>query len=180
MNYRTQQLTNGLCKQLLSDKKNLTGIQIGNFFGDSTLSFINTNAFDKLYCIDPYIPNFDPDDQSTGNLVVQAEKVFENRFKNDKRVIKIKKKSVEAVDLFQDESIDFIYIDGCHRYENVKQDLNNYYPKIKKGGMICGHDYDLSNSIYHIRGVKLAINEFFKKNPLKVFLDMSWLYYKDI
>jgi len=39
-----------------------------------------------------------------------------------------------------DESLDFLFIDGDHRYNQISKDINNYYPKVKKGGIICGHD----------------------------------------
>jgi len=37
-------------------------------------------------------------------------------------------------------NLDFVYIDGNHNYEYVKQDMECWYPKIKPGGVICGHD----------------------------------------
>ena len=49
--------------------------------------------------------------------------------------------SSDVVDQFPDEYFDWIYIDGNHLYEYVKQDLTFYYPKVKPGGYICGDDY---------------------------------------
>ena len=46
-------------------------------------------------------------------------------------------------DIFEqiyDNSIDFMFIDGDHRYSQVKKDLDNWWPKIKPGGIFCGHD----------------------------------------
>ena len=45
----------------------------------------------------------------------------------------------------EDESIDFLFIDGGHKYTQVKKDIDAWYPKIKKGGIICGHDYESGN-----------------------------------
>lgn len=42
---------------------------------------------------------------------------------------------------FPDEYFDFIYIDGDHEYEGIKADLDNWYPKVKKGGVLAGDDY---------------------------------------
>lgn len=39
------------------------------------------------------------------------------------------------------ESFDFIYLDGDHSYEGVKKEMFEYWPKVKKGGMLAGHDY---------------------------------------
>ena len=70
---------------------------------------------------------------------------------------------------------DFLYIDGNHRYEAVKSDLINYYPRVKKGGIISGHDYEFEGT----PDVKKAVDEFFKKPPLKKYADHSWLYIKE-
>jgi FkbM family methyltransferase len=49
--------------------------------------------------------------------------------------------STEAVKKFEDESLDFIYIDGNHDFAHVIEDLNIWSPKVKKGGIISGHDF---------------------------------------
>jgi predicted O-methyltransferase YrrM len=49
--------------------------------------------------------------------------------------------SVEAAKQFEDGYFDFIYIDANHTYEGVTADLESWYPKVRKGGMIAGHDY---------------------------------------
>ena len=52
----------------------------------------------------------------------------------------LKMTSDEAVKQFEDNSIDLVFVDGDHRYIQFRRDLENWYPKVKKGGMICGHD----------------------------------------
>jgi predicted O-methyltransferase YrrM len=49
--------------------------------------------------------------------------------------------SLEAVKQFEDESLDFVYIDAAHDYDNVKADILAWKPKVKKGGILAGHDY---------------------------------------
>ena len=77
--------------------------------------------------------------------------------------------------MFKDSSIDFIYIDGCHTYDAVLQDLKNYYSKIKYGGLVCGHDFSDGWP-----DVRQAVLDFFKKRPRSVYLDGSWVYKKDV
>ena len=43
--------------------------------------------------------------------------------------------------IFEDESLDFIYIDANHAYDFVVEDINLWFPKLKKGGIFSGHDY---------------------------------------
>jgi len=52
------------------------------------------------------------------------------------------KPSVEAAKDFSDESIDAVFIDGDHSFEAVKQDIMAWLPKVKPGGILCGHDID--------------------------------------
>jgi predicted O-methyltransferase YrrM len=66
--------------------------------------------------------------------------------------------STDAVGFFEDESLDMVFIDGDHTYKGVMDDINNYLPKVKKGGIICGHDY-----VKGFPEVIQAVNEKFKK-----------------
>jgi hypothetical protein len=65
----------------------------------------------------------------------------------------IRMTSVEASKLYEDESLDFIFIDAAHDYENVKKDILAWFPKLKKNGIIAGHDYTTHE------GVKLAVDD---------------------
>lgn len=48
--------------------------------------------------------------------------------------------SLTASKEFEDGSVDFLFLDGDHRYEPFKEDLKAWLPKMKEGGLICGHD----------------------------------------
>ena len=85
-----------------------------------------------------------------------------NRFSNEPSVVIIREYSKNATQLFLDESIDWIYIDANHGYEAVKEDINLWWPKIKKGGFLTGHDYIL----YPEFGVVQAVNEFLREQGL--------------
>ncbi len=53
----------------------------------------------------------------------------------------IREFSVEAAELFDDSSLDFVYIDGNHKLEAVQADIEAWCPKVKEGGLVSGHDY---------------------------------------
>jgi len=63
--------------------------------------------------------------------------------------------SATAAELFNDQSVDAVYIDANHAYDFVKQDIEEWLPKIRPGGILGGHDYgDTKNP-----GVSQAVNE---------------------
>ena len=53
----------------------------------------------------------------------------------------VRSDSVEAAGLYEDESVDFVLLDGGHSYEQVKADITAWLPKVKKGGILAGDDY---------------------------------------
>jgi len=74
--------------------------------------------------------------------------------------------SAKAAEIFCDGSLDAVYIDANHNYENVKQDISMWLPKLKDGGMMTGHDYQWTD-------VKKACDELI--GPVdKIFRDGSW------
>jgi hypothetical protein len=54
----------------------------------------------------------------------------------------IKAWSDQAVRKFADDSLDFVYIDGNHSFEQTVQDISLWSKKVRKGGIVCGHDYE--------------------------------------
>lgn len=62
-------------------------------------------------------------------------------FGNDSRCAIHRKTSAEAAPLVS-EGLDLVFIDGNHSYEYVKEDLSLWAPKVRKGGIIAGHDYN--------------------------------------
>ena len=76
--------------------------------------------------------------------------------------------SEDASKLYENNSLDFIYIDANHLYDYVIKDLVVWFPKLKVGRAIAGHDYSWG-------GVKRAVDEFFGKDKIKVIGD-SWIY----
>jgi predicted O-methyltransferase YrrM len=67
---------------------------------------------------------------------------------------------------FPDGFFDFIFIDAAHSYERVRDDIINYYSKVRKGGILAGHDYAHSDS------VRRAVDELLRPCPASV---ASWM-----
>lgn len=81
--------------------------------------------------------------------------------------------SVEASKLYEDNSLDFVYIDAAHDYESVKQDLIAWYPKVKKGGLFGGDDYSGGWP-----EVNKAVDEFFVPQKVSICGQAYWAFLK--
>jgi len=142
-------------------KTDLVGVEIGVYLGENVERMFKFLSIKKLYLIDPYISYRTTYGQfNYGD--VEFKKVRRNLAKFGERVVFIRKISENAVDDIPD-NLDFVYVDGNHDYEYVKRDIILYFPKIKQGGIIGGHDFNAS-----FVGVCKAVLEFVNENELKL------------
>jgi predicted O-methyltransferase YrrM len=74
----------------------------------------------------------------------------------------IKDLSWDGAKHYEDNSLDFVFIDASHDYDRVKKDVEAWYNKVKEGGIISGHDYG------SFPGVKQAVDELVKDKNLKL------------
>jgi len=92
---------------------------------------------------------------STGSTeAICRENIKRNELSNIVRVVN--SDITQAASLYEDESVDFVFVDASHYYEPVRNDLWLWYPKVKKGGLMGGHDY------FEKGDVKKAVDEFLK------------------
>jgi len=85
------------------------------------------------------------------------------KYKDTPNVKLFKSKSINFLQNQKDNIYDIIYIDSDHSYNGVKNDLINAYSKIKNGGYIMGHDYEMNMikaKTNYSFGVKKAVDEF--------------------
>lgn len=80
----------------------------------------------------------------------------------------IRTTSIEASKLYENESLDFVFIDAAHDYESIKSDIEHWYPKVKRGGYIAGDDYVWES-------INLAVKEyFFNKHNIITMKEFSY------
>lgn len=144
-------------------------VEVGSFVGDSTRVF--AQRCKEIHSVDPwqngYDDEHDPSSYTWPMSMIEAQ--FDEVVQGCGNIIKHKMPSVEGAELFEDESIDMVYIDGNHLYEYVKEDIIKWSPKVKKGGFVCGHDWQHKKA----QGVKPAVLETIGQ-PDKTFQDTSW------
>lgn len=156
-------------------------VEIGAYYGQSTsymaVEIINSNKNIKFDVIDTWAGDTSSEYENGQwgyELVIDGDKVFDGFKENLKRVENyynpIRMKSVDAASLYDNQSLDFVFIDGSHDYEFVKKDIEVWLPKIKSGGFLGGHDYYEKDHPEVIQ----AVTEAFGKN-IKI-LHRSWLH----
>ena len=130
----------------IHQRKNLIGIEIGVCGGEHALSLLENLSIERLYLIDPYDmyegyaegkKHYGVDQPPLDKTEILARELLEQH-KN--RIAWIKKLSADAVKDISGQ-VDFVYIDGNHAEPYVKEDIENYFPLLKKGGVIGGHDF---------------------------------------
>lgn len=136
-------------------------VEIGVWKGKSTafmaVEIINSGKKIEFYAVD----HFKGSPEHQNNLSVKENMLKDECYKNLEPVMKhinmLPIPSIEAAKTFADNSVDFIYIDGAHEYDDVKADILAWWPKVKVGGIISGDDYGIGNH----PDVQKAVDEIF-------------------
>ena len=111
------------------------------------------NPLKKIYF--KYVLKVDP-------YSLEAVKKLLKKFKNNIHLIQGNSNNIlQKIDM---SKIDYVFLDGGHAYNTVKNDLTNLFPVLENGGTILCDDYNLS----YAPGIKKAIDEFVNNNNLKV------------
>jgi hypothetical protein len=85
------------------------------------------------------------------------------------RPVVVRDTSLGAAKFTVNNTVDVVYLDGLHHYHGVMDDIEAWWPKIKCGGVMAGHDYYLMSEAKTIFTVKPAVDEFARKMGLVVF-----------
>jgi hypothetical protein len=161
-------------KLFCQDVKKIVGesptiVEIGSFMGESSLIFAEEFPKGKIICIDPWVGGYDEKDGASHANFEDVEEQFDLRMNLVNNIEKIKGYSTD-----HKIECDLVYIDACHKYECVVEDIKHWIPLTKK--IISGHDYvnDIQAKRYpHIADVRVAVNEVLG-NPDKIYGDGSW------
>lgn len=141
------------------------GAEIGVAQGFYSEVICQQNPGVKLYCVD-YWGHY--------HKYPVRKEVFTNLYEVARKRLEsyncelIQKFSTDAVKDFKDESLDFVFIDGHHAYSFVKEDIREWSKKVRKGGIVSGHDYYRTNA--GNMGVINAVDEYVKEHNYELKL----------
>jgi len=139
-----------------------TGAEIGVSMGHLSEAMFKAMPNLKLYCVDVWM-------QYPGNRWAASNHKNEVYYRRACQKLApynseiIRDTSMNAVKKIEDGSLDFIYIDACHAYDYVMEDLINWTKKVRKGGIVSGDDY------YNFRGAGVmgAVDDYTKAHGIK-------------
>lgn len=147
-----------------------TIVELGAWLGKSSSYLVDNATNRNVIIIDSWkgSPN---ELGTTHKLATQVDiyDVFKSNM-GERSYQSIRGLSKDVVDSFQDESLDVVFIDLTHTYEEVKQDIILWLPKVKKGGILSGHDYEIGWA-----GVMKAVDEMV---PGRTIMENCWIYQK--
>ena len=157
------------------------GVEIGVHKGGFSCLLLETWEGTKLYSVDPWrnFPASEYDDVCNVSQENQEEFFQEtckrlSPFRDRSEIIRTT--SDQAADRFKAGSLDFVYLDAQHHFEAIKEDIAIWAPKIRKGGILGGHDYldgTIESGSY---GVKRAVDEFSRDQGIQPIVTREPVY----
>lgn len=153
------------------------GAEVGVSCGFHSYDLLRNSTLKKLYSVDPYIKYDDPTNDVGAALCFHSDQDFYDIFylsvKDRLSVFGnrseiVRDFSLEAAKNFANNSLDFVFLDANHTYEEVKKDLQAWYDKVRSGGIVSGDDYA---TVWP--GVPQAIDEFFNAKGMRVYQDLE-------
>jgi hypothetical protein len=174
--------------QFLVEQGYKVGAEIGVYKGAFTSRFCQAGL--KMFAVDPWIA-FTGQGRSQHKQEVQDE-LFDiaqqtlKPYTDSGQCQIIRRTSVSAIPKFRHESLDFVYIDGCHEFPNVAQDIYEWSKIVRKGGIISGHDYfntppHASNVLCHAKAAVDAYTVLYQIDNWWIFGNpkyYSWMWFK--
>ena len=139
--------------KLFKDMGFKRGVEIGVAWGQNIADYCKEGF--EIYGVDPWDAHTDEDefrklihiDGKYGSTIEGVYQLAKERTEKYPNCVLMKMTSMEALEYFPDRSLDFVYIDGNHSFGHVAMDLMKWNRKVRKGGVIAGHDYYSHNPI---------------------------------
>lgn len=164
-----------------------TIVEVGTWMGKSicylaeTIKIAGLSEKRKVFAVDTWEGSiFEPKHQKIINdYGGDLFSVFQNNMIEagvEDIVTPLRMTSVEASKTFEDKSVDFVFIDAGHTYEEVVEDIKSWLPKVKKGGFIGGHDYYREPPGKDQEGVHKGVHEFFTHEEIESN-ENCWVYH---
>jgi hypothetical protein len=170
----------GLLEKHFGLLKQIRGVEVGVWRGDLSEALLRSRLKLTLFMVDPWelLLAGTPTMPKKAEEVVAAREYAEARTARLRRVV-FHTTSLQAAPDFEGQKLDFVFIDACHLYESVRDDITAWLPTVAVGGLICGHDYNGVGDRRCRWGVKRAVDEAFGAENVNVLPGNVWFVIKE-
>ena len=154
--------------EILKELSFKVGAEIGVEKGLHMKQLIKHNPDLKMYAVDPYV-KYDGYNSWTPEIFAGNYQIAHERLDVYPNVEFIRKYSMDALVDFEDESLDFVYIDANHAYKFVMEDIIGWEKKVRPGGILAGHDYvhaRYGRDKKTMMNVKKAVNQYTREHNI--------------
>jgi len=147
----------------------LVGVEIGVFKGYHSRQLVRLPSVKTLFCVDPYL-SYDENGHEAYMQTIKDEAKRRLSFSDKVRWVHMLSHYAAA----GAPMVDFVYIDGEHSRPSVALDVQSWWPRLKPGGIMGGHDYTEKWP-----GVIMAVSEFATHNCLQLHVcQPDWWVFK--
>ena len=129
-------------------------VEVGSWVGKSSsflaVEIVNSGKAIRLDCVDTWLgsdSDLDMKRRAAGRDLPTEFRTNVGRSGLNVRPVRLP--STVAAGLYEDESLDFVFIDADHEYNAVRADLSAWLPKLKWGGILAGHDYHSHRRVHY-------------------------------
>lgn len=149
------------------------GAEIGVWEGGYSEQLCSANPSLKLTCVDPWETQRDYREvKNDGRRMAAAYRVaIERLAKYGCEILRMT--SEAAAERVPDGSLDFVYIDANHLFEHVLSDLALWTPKVRRGGIVAGHDYGSRTKDKGFIQVKPAVDRYTVDHGIKPWFELA-------
>jgi hypothetical protein len=163
-----------LCNLLAETYRNapIVGVEVGVFEGKTSAYLLAQLPGLKLWMVDPWTEFKDKSEldgdsisgASQADMDAAHDKAYLATTAYRSRRAIIESRSLDVVQWMDGMQFDFVFLDAAHSYNHVAADLQAWWPLVKPGGLLLGHDYGHRR----FKGVAKAVNEFAAAKGLTV------------
>lgn len=162
-------------------KKKVIGAEVGIWRGQMSQKLLELMPNLYLHMVDLWEVPEPGSSYFEGSIKIarSTQQEFNAAFEETKRRVRkyserchiMKMASIEAAKRIKDEHLDFCFLDADHSYKGVSEDIEAWLPKVRKGGILCGHDYDHPDQ----GAVKEAVHDLLGDDILAT-TNRTWVY----
>jgi lipopolysaccharide biosynthesis glycosyltransferase len=149
------------------------GVEVGVYLGEFSEVLLRDSPLSVVHSVDPWkaFDRAEYRDKLNASVDEQEDRYQRTRERLQQfgeRSVILRSFSAEASEQFRDNSLDFVFIDANHDFEHCSEDLRLWWPEIREGGVMAGHDFFDAVRGGGVYGVKTAVHTFFGTQGVRV------------